>query len=51
MSVFKRTHLLEKIGPDHIYSNKEDAIRAVHEDAHQNETKELCPLKVVCPIT
>ena len=51
MSVFKRTHLLEKIGPDHIYSNKEDAIRAVHEDAHQNETKGLCPLKVVCPIT
>ncbi|MBL7195126.1 MAG: SulP family inorganic anion transporter [Desulfobacterales bacterium] len=51
MAVFKRTHLLEKIGPDHIYPNKEDAIGAVHEDAHQNDDKELCPLKVVCPLT
>lgn len=51
MAVFKRTHLLEKIGHDHIYSNKEDAIMAVHEDAHQNGEKEQCPLKVVCHLT
>jgi len=51
MAVFKRTHLLEKIGHDHIYSNKEDAIRAVHEDAHQDGEKELCPLKVVRHLT
>jgi len=51
MAVFKRTHLLEKIGLDHIYPNKEDAIGAVHEDAHQNDDKELCPLKVVCHLT
>ncbi len=51
MAVFKRTHLLEKIGHDHIYSTKEDAIGAVHEHAHQNDDKEVCPLKVVCPLT
>jgi len=51
MAVFKRTHLLEKIGRDHIYSNKEDAIEAVHEHAHQNDDKEVCPLKVVCRLT
>jgi len=50
MAVFKRTHLLEKIGHDHIYLNKEDAIASVHEHAHQNDDKEVCPLKVVCPL-
>ncbi len=50
MVVFKRTHLLEKIGTDHIYSNKEDAIGAVHEQTHQ-DGNELCPLKTVCHLT
>ncbi|MBW2662645.1 MAG: SulP family inorganic anion transporter, partial [Deltaproteobacteria bacterium] len=50
MAVFKRTHLLEKIGTDHIYSNKEDAIGVVYERTHQG-ANELCPLKTVCHLT
>jgi SulP family sulfate permease len=48
MAVFKRTHLLEKIGPDHIYPNREKAICQVHEKAHHRGEEKTCPLTTVC---
>jgi SulP family sulfate permease len=48
MAVFKRTHLLEKIGPDHIYPNREKAICQVHEKAHHQGEEKTCPLTTVC---
>ena len=48
MQVFERTHLLEKIGRDHIYSTMEKAARAVHELAHRNSEEDQCPLASVC---
>ncbi|MBU2552313.1 MAG: SulP family inorganic anion transporter [Proteobacteria bacterium] len=50
MEVFKRTHLLEKIGPDHIYSTREKALRSVHETAHQQADEQTCPLTTVCRV-
>ncbi len=51
MAVFKRTHLLEKIGTDHIYSSMEAAICAVHEHAHKDGEEETCPLASVCRLS
>jgi anti-anti-sigma factor len=48
MAVFKRTHLLEKIGTDHIYSTKEKAICSMHAHAHNESGEEVCPLTTVC---
>jgi SulP family sulfate permease len=48
MAVFKRTHLLEKIGPDHIYPTRENAIRSIHEQAHRASGEAQCPLTTVC---
>jgi MFS superfamily sulfate permease-like transporter len=51
MAVFKRTHLLENIGADHIYPTMESAICNVHEHAHHESAREeLCPLQTVCRI-
>jgi len=50
MAVFKRTHLLEHIGADHIYPTMESAICGVHEDTHDSAREELCPLQTVCRI-
>jgi sulfate permease, SulP family len=51
MAVFKRTHLLEHIGADHIYPTMESAICNVHEHTHHKSTREeLCPLQTVCRI-
>jgi MFS superfamily sulfate permease-like transporter len=48
MAVFKRTHLLEKIGPDHIYPTREKAIWSIHEHAHCESGEAHCPLTTVC---
>ncbi|MBI9087581.1 MAG: SulP family inorganic anion transporter, partial [Desulfobacterales bacterium] len=48
MAVFKRTHLLEKIGEDHLYSTMEAAICAVHARAHTEGEEETCPLTTAC---
>ena len=48
MAVLKRTHLLERIGPDHIYPTKEKAIRSVYENAHPDVHDAKCPLTTVC---
>lgn len=50
MKVFKRTHLLEEIGKDHIYPLMETAICAIHEKAHRGSNEDRCPLLTVCRI-
>ena len=50
MRVFKRTHLLEKIGNDHIYPTMEKAICTVHEHTHKDGHEKDCPLTAVCRI-
>ncbi len=48
MAVFERTHLLEKIGQDHIYPTMEKALKATHRLAHENGSEDACPLTSVC---
>ncbi len=50
MNVLKRTHLIVKIGEDHIYPTVEEAISAVHDQTHMGTEEENCPLKTVCQI-
>jgi MFS superfamily sulfate permease-like transporter len=52
MKVLKRTHLIVKIGEDHIYPTIEAAISAIHPLTHRGEKEEKnCPLKTVCRIS
>lgn len=48
MAVLERTHLLEKIGQDHVYPTMETAICATHESAHKDGQEKNCPLTTVC---
>jgi len=49
MDVLRRTHLLEKIGPENIHHSAEQALCAVHETAHENsEETAACPLGTFC---
>jgi len=48
MNVFRRTHLIVKIGEDHIYPTVEKAISAVHEQTHRGGEEKTCPLNTVC---
>nr|WP_321258686.1 SulP family inorganic anion transporter [uncultured Pseudodesulfovibrio sp.] len=48
MAVLERTHLLEKIGEDHVYPTMETAICATHESAHADGQEDNCPLTTVC---
>ena len=48
MDVFKRTHLLEKIGQENIFPTMEEAICKVHEHAHAESEETSCPLTNVC---
>ncbi len=48
MDVLERTHLIERIGRDHIFSTMEQAIRAVHAHAHDSGDEERCPLTTTC---
>ena len=50
MAVLESTHLIEKIGRDHIYSTMDKAICAVHETAHKKSAEGQCPLTNVCYI-
>jgi SulP family sulfate permease len=50
MDVMQRTHLLAKIGEDHIYPLAANAIAAIHESAHRDSREESCPLTSVCPL-
>jgi MFS superfamily sulfate permease-like transporter len=51
MKVLRSTHLIVKIGEDHIYPAIEDAINAVHEITHTGEEEKNCPLTTVCRLT
>jgi MFS superfamily sulfate permease-like transporter len=50
LSVIKRTHLIVKIGEDHIYPTVEEAIGAVHEKTHRGGEEKNCPLYTVCKV-
>jgi anti-anti-sigma factor len=50
MRVFRQTHLIVKIGEDHIYPTIENAINAVHEMTHRGGLEKDCPLTTVCRI-
>ncbi|RJX30588.1 MAG: STAS domain-containing protein [Desulfarculus sp.] len=50
LEAMKRTHLLAKIGEDHIYPLASVAIGAIHESAHRDSREESCPLVNVCPL-
>ena len=50
MAVLKRTHLLEKIGTDHLYPTMERAVCMVHDQAHHGSEEAECPLTTVCRI-
>jgi len=51
MKVLKRTFLFEKIGADHIFPTKEQAICEIHEHAHHESGEDRCPLTTVCRLT
>lgn len=48
LAVLRRTYLLEKIGEENIYSTKENAVCAVHDQAHQSSKEDKCPLTTFC---
>ena len=50
MAVLERTHLINKIGRDHIYPTMEKAICAVHSHTHSGSQEISCPLTTVCRI-
>ena len=50
LKVMKRTHLLEKIGQDHIYHTPEEAISKIYPVAHKGATEKECPLLAICSI-
>jgi MFS superfamily sulfate permease-like transporter len=50
MTVIERTHLLAKIGEDHIYTSMKKAINAIHEKTHKGGSEANCPLTTVCAI-
>ena len=47
MAVLERTHLLYKIGEDHIYPTLKQAIRAIHKQTHKGGSERNCPLTSV----
>jgi len=47
MAVLERTHLVAKIGKDHLFPNIDTALRSIHEATHRNAEEENCPLKTV----
>ena len=47
-AVLERTHLIERIGRDHVYATMEQAVRAIHPHAHQRGDEAQCPLTTTC---
>lgn len=50
MEVLERTHLVAKIGADHLFPTMERAIRAIYEPTHKDGDEPVCPL-TVCNLT
>jgi len=48
LSVMKRTHLLEKIGEENIFSTTQKAVEVIHNRAHTRCGEGVCPLLSVC---
>ncbi|HIJ57888.1 MAG TPA: STAS domain-containing protein [Deltaproteobacteria bacterium] len=48
LAVLNRTHLLAKIGEDHLYPTIDKALKEVHKKTHSDAEEELCPLTTVC---
>ena len=51
MKVLKRTHFVEKIGENHLYTTMETAIQAIHGETHKDGEEKVCPLLTVCRLT
>ena len=51
LKVLRRTHLIVKIGENHIYPTIETAINAVHAMTHRGGKEKDCPLTTVCRIS
>jgi len=51
LNVIKRTHLIVKIGEDHIYPTVEEAISAIHDETHRGGEEKNCPLNTVCKLS
>jgi len=50
LETMRRTHLLAKIGEDHIHPLAAVAIASIHESAHRGSDEKDCPLVTVCPL-
>jgi SulP family sulfate permease len=48
LEVMRRTHLVEKIGADHIFSTRYRAVEVIHARSHTQCGEETCPLLSVC---
>jgi ActR/RegA family two-component response regulator/anti-anti-sigma regulatory factor len=48
LDLFKRTHLYEKIGEDHLFATSQEAINAIYNRAHEGSQEAECPLMSVC---
>ena len=46
MQVLERTHLINKIGAEHIFPTMESAIQKIHPPLHSDDKIESCPLQV-----
>ena len=51
MDVLERTHLLEKIGKDHVFVDTDTALCSTHAQAHHDGTESDCPLTTYCRIS
>lgn len=48
--VFERTHLLAKIGTDHIYPTMVKAVCTIHPETHSEGQELSCPLSTACSL-
>ncbi len=48
IDIMRRTHLLDKIGDDHMFRNVRDALKAIHAKAHYESIEKECPLLITC---
>jgi MFS superfamily sulfate permease-like transporter len=50
IKVFRRTHLMEKIGGQCVFATMEKAICAIHEQTYRDGAEEACPLTTACQL-
>ena len=48
IDIMRRTHLLDKIGDDHMFRNVRDALKEIHVKAHYDSVEKECPLLITC---